>query len=136
VLRPSQLITLDWIAGATAGVLMLALRGWLAELYRLPASLLFIIAVANLGYASFSFVLFLRRRGEYVPLLRVVAVANILWGVVCVILAVVWFGVASLFGLASLLGEAVLVGGLGLLEWRARRVVAPALVKRWPVLGN
>lgn len=48
-MRPRTLIRIDWIAGATAGVLMLALRGWLTDLYALPAGLLLAIGPANLA---------------------------------------------------------------------------------------
>lgn len=121
--RPSHrlsartLITIDWIGGATAGALMLALHPWLAGFFALPRRLLLVIAAANLGYAAVSFTLARRRRGEHVPGLRIIAAANIAWGVVCVVFAVQWFRSASIFGLAQLLGEAVLVGGLGAVEW-------------------
>jgi hypothetical protein len=109
----------DWIAGAVVGTLMLALRGWLAGVYSLPDELLLVMGVANLAYAGFSFTLAMLSRGDRVPFLRVVAVANMLWAVGCVVLAVVWFGKASLFGIGQLVGEAIFVGGLGVLEWRA-----------------
>ena len=58
-------------------------------------------------------------QGDRVPLLRVVAVANMIWAIICAVLAVVWFGEGSAFGVGSLDGESVFVGGLGVLEWRA-----------------
>jgi hypothetical protein len=109
----------DWIAGAVVGVLVLSLRGWLAELYSLPVDLLLVIGLANLAYACVSFTLAMLSRGDRVPLLRVVAVANVIWAVICAVLAVVWFGEGSVFGVGSLLGEGVFVGGLGVLEWLA-----------------
>lgn len=116
-MTPRALITTDWIAGATAGVLMLVVHPWLSGWYVLPQDLLRNIALANLGYATVSFTLARRSRGARVPGLRLMAVANMLWGVVCVALGVWWFDRASVWGLAQLFGEAVLVGGLGLVEW-------------------
>jgi hypothetical protein len=118
-MRAGRLIWIDWIAGATVGSLVLVLRDWLTDFYRLPGDLLWVIGLANLAYAGVSFTLALRSRGDHVPFLRVVAAANILWAVGCAVLAVVWFGRASLFGMGQLIGEAVFVGGLGVLEWRA-----------------
>lgn len=118
-MRAGRLIWIDWIAGATVGTLVLVLRDWLTDFYRLPGDLLWVIGIANLAYAGISFTLALRSRGDHVPFLRVVATANILWAVGCAVLAVVWFGRASLFGMGQLVGEAVFVGGLGVLEWRA-----------------
>lgn len=117
MIRARTLITIDWIGGATAGALMLALHPWLAGLFALPRRLLLVIAAANLGYAAVSFTLARLSRGEHVPGLRFIAAANMAWGVVCLTLAVRWFERASVFGLAQLLGEAMLVGGLGAVEW-------------------
>jgi hypothetical protein len=119
LIRAGVLIWVDWIAGAAAGVLMLSLRDWLADLYSLSADLLLVVGLANLAYAGVSFTLAMLSRGDRVPLLRVVAAANVIWAVVCAVLAVVWFGEASLFGMGQLVGEAVFVGGLGVLEWLA-----------------
>jgi hypothetical protein len=41
------------------------------------------------------------------------------WAVVCLSLAIIWFGEASALGVAQLIGEALFVGGLGVLEWQA-----------------
>ena len=114
-----MLIGIDWIGGAVVGSLVLSLRGWLTGLYALPGELLLVMGLANLGYAGVSFTLALLRRGDRVPLLRVVAVANMAWALLCSGWAVVWFGKASVFGVGQLIAEAVFVGGLGLLEWRA-----------------
>jgi hypothetical protein len=124
-IRASQLIWVDWIAGAVVGTLVLSIRGWLASLYSLPSDLLLVMGLANLAYACVSFTLAMLSRGDRVPLLRMVAMANMLWAIGCSVLAVVWFGQASIFGLGQLIGEAVFVGGLGVLEWRAAAVGVP-----------
>jgi hypothetical protein len=118
-LRAGALIRADWMAGAAAGALMLALHGWLARLYALPEALLLLIGLANLGYAAVSFTLDRLSRGDQVPLLRLIAVANMGWALLCLAWAARWAGEASAFGMLQLLGEAVFVGGLGALEWRA-----------------
>ncbi len=119
LIRAGVLIWVDWIAGAVVGALVLALRGWLADLYALPADLLLGMGLANLAYAGVSFTLAMRSRGDRVPFLRAVAAANVAWAVFCAALAVAWVGEASPFGVGQLVAEAVFVGGLGLLEWQA-----------------
>ncbi len=118
MIRPGVLIWIDWIAGAVVGALTLSLRGWLTDLYALPGNLVLFMGVANLAYAAVSFTLAMLSRGDRVPLLRVVAVANIAWALLCLTWALVWFGEASVFGTGQLVAEAVFVGGLGILEWR------------------
>lgn len=123
--RPSFLVQIDWIAGMSVGVLILCLHRWLAELYAFPPNVLLGMGLTNLGYGCFSFILAWLRRGEQVPLFRVLASANLLWALVCVVLAGLWFRDASTLGVAALVIEALLVGGLGLLEWRASRLWQP-----------
>lgn len=123
--RRRQLLWVDGLAGAVAGVAMLILGGWLSELYQLPRNLLFLNALANLAYASYS--LSLARRITRPPnLIRLLVVANLTWAVVCLRWAFIHSETASLFGLAHLVGEALFVGGLACLEWRWRELLRTA----------
>ncbi len=118
------------MAAALAGVLVWLCAGWLADLYALPRDLLLTIAAVNLLYASGSGSLALRERPPQ-SLIAMLAVANVVWAVVCLTLAVRHAGTASLFGLGHLLGEALLVGGLACLEW-AWRAGAPTARRGLP----
>ncbi len=110
---------IDATAAALAGVVVLFVSGWLSGWYGLPQELLISIGVVNLVYASYSGSLAMRTRRPKSLILFLVS-ANLLWSVVCVILALIYRDTATLFGLAHLLGEALFVGGLGGLEWRWR----------------
>lgn len=122
LIRAGLLIRVDWMGGAVVGVLVLALHGWLASLYQLPGELVLFTGFANLTYACISFTLSQLRQGDRVPFLRFVAVANVLWALVCILLAAIYVRDASVFGLGQLISEAALVGCLGVLEWQAARV--------------
>jgi hypothetical protein len=90
-----HLLWIDCTAGALAGILVLALSGWLAPLEGLPREVLLFTGAMNLVYASYSCSLVLRRRR---PLLLVTLVAaNLAW---CwyVALAVAYRAVATPFG--------------------------------------
>ncbi len=114
-----HLLWIDCTAGALAGVAMLLLMDWLAALYGMPADLLVFMGVANVLYASYSLSLAIRRTRT--PLmLNTLIVANGVWALVCIGLAVRWAGTASLFGMAHLLTEALFVGRLARLEWKWR----------------
>ncbi len=116
---PRKLLWVDCTAGALAGVAMLSLSGWLASLYALPRGLLLFMGAANLVYASYSFSLAVRnRRSE--GSIKLLALANLGWAAVCVGLAIVFWGSATLLGAGHLVGEAIIVGGLGRLEWARR----------------
>ncbi len=115
-----HLLWVDCIAGGIVGLGMLLLRDWLVLLYELPASILVVMALANLVYASFSFSL-VRRPTRPRSQLKLLAGANIAWGVVCLgLLATGPSGV----GIALLVFEAIFVAGLGLLEARSLDLLA------------
>jgi hypothetical protein len=109
----------DCTAAALAGVAVLALSGWLAELHALPQELLLFIGAVNLAYACYSFSLAIRSRRPKWSI-HLLVFANVCWTVVCLALAVVFAGSATVFGLGHLVGEAAFVGGLAGLEWRWR----------------
>ncbi len=116
---------IDATAAALAGVVVLFVSGWLSGWYGLPQELLISIGVVNLVYASYSSSLAMRMRRPKALILFLVS-ANLLWSVVCVVLALIYRDTATLFGLAHLLGEGLFVGGLGGLEWRWRDLLLAA----------
>jgi hypothetical protein len=114
-----NLLWVDCVAGALAGVLVLMFSGWLSGLHALPRELLLLNGAVNLLYASCSFSLAVRARRPR-SLITLLVFANLSWAVVCLCLAAVFAGSATVFGIGHLVGEAIFVGGLAGLEWRWR----------------
>lgn len=98
---------------------MLLLLDWLTALYGMPTELLIFIGAANVLYASYSLSLAIRRTRTPL-LLNALIVANSVWALVCIGLAMRWAGTATMFGMAHLLAEALFVGRLASLEWKWR----------------
>lgn len=98
---------------------MLLLGTWLSGLYALPRDLPLFMGAVNLLYASYSFSLAVRARRSRSSI-NLLVIANLAWVPVCLGLAVVFSGSATLFGLGHLAGEAIFVGGLAILEWSQR----------------
>jgi len=114
-----HLLWVDSGAGLFAGAAVLALSGWLSELYALPRPLLVAIGGANLAYGVYAGALARRRRRPYRLVVLLIA-ANATWGVLCGLAAARFAGTASGLGLAHLVGEGLVVGGLAAVEWRMR----------------
>ncbi|QKE65658.1 hypothetical protein HNE05_03815 [Aquipseudomonas campi] len=112
-----NLLWVDGLAAASAGVLMLAIGDRLSSWYQLPPALLQLIGLVSLGYATYSLSLAMRARRPR-TLIVLLVIANSLWAAACLRWAVVFAPTASPWGLAHLLGESAFVGGLALLEWR------------------
>ena len=114
-----DLLWLDSRAGLIVGAAMLALAGWLAELYRMPLAWVVGIGLVNLLYGSCS-ALLARRAERPRALLLLLIGANAAWALGCVAAAALLRDRVSPLGVASLLAEGVFVGGLAALEWHQR----------------
>lgn len=120
-----NLLWIDCMAGASVGVLVLALSAWLSGVYGLPVAFLWFLGAVNLTYGCYSFSLALRqiRRRSGVYLL---IIANGAWAALCIVFAALFWETATPFGIASLVAEAIFVGTLARLEWRWRHQLITA----------
>lgn len=114
-----NLLWIDCMAGAFAGVLVLSFYEWLSRLYSLPPGILHFMGLVNLLYATYSFSL-AKRRARPKALIILLAAANGPWTFVCLGLATHFFETATFLGIGLLVGEAIFVGGLASLEWKWR----------------
>jgi hypothetical protein len=119
------ILWLDCSGGLLVGGMMVACSAWLSRLYQLPPRLYFAIAAANITYGVFSLFLALRRRRP-LSLIVTLAAANTLWGGVCIVMAAVMLGRASVFGLGHILTEGAVVFALAYGEWRCRHLLVRA----------
>lgn len=118
-----QLLWVDCLAGATAGTLMLTLHRVLASWYGVPVGLLLGMGAVNLVYARCSWWL-ARRSPRPRRQVAAMAIANMAWAPVCLVLAWSVRETATALGFASLGFEACFVGALGWLEWRYRELLS------------
>lgn len=114
-----RLLWVDGLGGLVVGVIVILLFGWLSELEGLPQKVLIFTGVANLVYGSFSTSL-AARRVRPLKLIVFLAIANIAWSPVCLLLAIQFSESITSVGIVHLIGEGLYVGGLGCLEWRWR----------------
>nr|WP_316641853.1 hypothetical protein [uncultured Roseateles sp.] len=114
-----KLLWIDGAAAALAGVAVLSFSGGLSQLHAIPQDLLLFIGAINLLYACYSCSLAVRARRP-ISLIKLLVFANGFWALICLGLAVMFAGTATIFGLGHLLGEALFVGGLTSFEWRWR----------------
>ncbi len=124
------MLWVDSGAGATAGILVLLLHSWLVELHQLPASWVWLIGAANLGYACYSGSLALRAStARRVPRVAVdgLILANFTWTFVCAGMLLGHWSRVSSWGIAHLLGEGAFVAALAALELRVVRPETTAL---------
>jgi hypothetical protein len=118
-LGPSNILWLDCLGAAAAGVGVLALSNWLSRLYALPRPFVITLGVANLLYGAYSGSLAVRAQRP-LALVKLLVFANAAWMVFCLVAAVRLMAQASIFGLAHLIFEGCYVGWLASVEWNLR----------------
>lgn len=118
-----HILWLDCGGGLLVGSAMLILSGWLLPLYRMPALLYDLVAGTNLAYGCSSLFLALspRRASRAVAAL---AMANGIWGMLCLALALWYMGQVTIFGLGHFVLEGGFVIWLGWSEWRDRHLLS------------
>jgi hypothetical protein len=117
-LRP-KLLWIDGLGAALVGAVVVLLHTVLSAWYRLPEHFVLLLGVVNLAYASYSLSL-ARRARRPIALIRLLVLGNLVWAVLCLRWAVLFWATAAPFGLVHLVGEGLYVGGLACLEWRWR----------------
>ena len=119
-----KILWLDSGAAAIVGVLVVALREWLAGVYGLSPELVLFMGVSNLAYASYSGLLAARAGGGRRPSRRaieVLVIANACWLVVCSAVIGMTWKTASVLVLAQIAVEGIFCGALAVTEWRVVR---------------
>ena len=120
-----NLLWVDCIGAALAGVVVIIFSGWLSNLEGVPQGVLIFAGAANLLYASYSFSL-ARRAERPMRRIRLLVGANLTWALVCLGLVIAFATTATPFAFIHFVGEAVYVGGLAVLEWRYRTLLLSA----------
>ncbi len=117
-----NLLWVDCVGAALAGVLVLSFSSRLGVMEGLPHEVLLFSGAANLGYGSYSCAL-ARRKKCPMHLLKVLVVANLMWPLVCIGILFQYHQLITPFAWIHLAGEALYVGGLAIVEWRYRKAL-------------
>ena len=111
-----RILWIDCIGALLVGAVVFFAFEALAALERLPVSVVLSMSAVNLVYGAYS--LFVTTRSPRPALLvKVLAIANMFWLVICVAIAITYRNQVSGLGLLHVLGEGVYVACLGAFEW-------------------
>ncbi|GAB57973.1 hypothetical protein [Rheinheimera nanhaiensis] len=118
-----NILHLDGSAGFTVGILLLLFPNWFGDLYKLPISIILLLATANVCYGVYALWLAFskQRTSASVALL---AVANAAWFPVCIAIVLIYAQTASVVGLTFISLEALFVAFLSFYEWNNRHLLA------------
>ena len=114
--RKQKILWVDCLGGLLVGVIVLCACQPISRLDNLPLGIIVGVGIANLVYGSFSLWL-TTRHSRPRSLIKLLAIANMLWLVVCIVIVVTNWQQISIFGILHKLGEGLFVASLGYLEW-------------------
>ncbi len=109
------LLWIDCVGALVVGGLVLTGYRFLSDWYHVDWRLILFMGLANILYGCYSLSLAIRRHRP-LPLIVLLAIANMGWAAICLALLWTQWHVISLLGVVHLFGEAIYVASLGLME--------------------
>ncbi len=111
----SKILWIDFIMGATTGLLGLVFLSFFTSTLGFPENIIIWISAITLLYSLFALKLATMKTPS-IPQLRILIFANWTWTIISLGISVFHFSDATLFGKAFLILQIIVVGGLAWLE--------------------
>ena len=115
----SRILWVDCIGGLVVGFVVLVFCQLISNWENLPLATVVLMGAANLAYGVYSLFVTTRKKRPLI-LVKMLAIANITWLLVCVAIAAMYWRQISLIGIVHVIGEGIYVAGLGFVEWKMK----------------
>ena len=119
ILNTQNVLWVDCLGGLLVGVLVLLFSNLISEWDALPLTIIRFVGFANLVYGSYS-IWVTTRNPRKIILVKILALANMAWLIVCITIIVMHWSEISWFGTIHKLVEGIYVASLGVIEWKWR----------------
>ena len=119
----SRLLWVDCIGGLVVGFVVLVFCQLISSWENLPLETVVLMGAANLAYGVYSLFVTTRKKRPLI-LVKMLAIANITWLLVCVVIAVIYWSQISPIGFVHVIGEGIFVASLGFVEWKMKESLA------------
>ena len=120
-----RILWLDCLGGLAVGVIVVAFCWPISNWEGLPLVVVLAMGMVNLAYGSFSLYV-TTRKNRPLSLIKILAIANMFWLLVCCVIVVVHWNQISILGILHLIGEGIYVAALGKVEWKLKDSLATA----------
>lgn len=118
-----RILWVDCLGALIVGCVVLSIYKLLSDWESLPTAIVFSMGIANLAYGSYS-VFVTTRKPRPLLMVKILAIANMFWLIVCVAIATAFWQQMSFLGVLHLVGEGIYVAALGLTEWKWRMLLS------------
>ena len=119
----SRILWVDCIGGLVVGFVVLVFCQLISSWENLPLATVVLMGAANLAYGVYSLFVTTRKKRPLI-LVKMLAIANMAWLLVCVVIAVIYWSQISPIGFVHVIGEGIFVAGLGFVEWKMKESLA------------
>lgn len=120
--RPRRLFLLDGLGALLTGGLLVGLLASMEPAFGMPRATLYPLALIAAVFAAYSLTMAIVAGRNWRPLLRGIAVANLLYCGLTAALVVLHWDVMTPLGIAYFAGESGIVGCLVAVEWSVARL--------------
>ena len=96
--RNFNILHIDGIAGLSVGIILFILHDWISITHNIPILTVFVFSAANVGYGIYASSLAFSQTRKVFSI-ALLAVLNLLWGVVCFSVVLFYSETLSLFGI-------------------------------------
>ena len=120
-LTPRNLFLLDGIGALVSAIMLGVVLVQFESFFGMPASVLQYLALAAGIFSVYSFSQYIRFPQNWAPYLRFIAIVNLLYCAVTLILVIFLYGQLTYGGILYFIGEIILVVTLALFELRTAK---------------
>jgi hypothetical protein len=111
-----RLFLIDGIGAVVTASLLAFLLVPYESTFGMPSRVLYVLAAIAAGFAVYSFACYLKQPSNWPPFLRIIAIANLSYCVLTLILLFVYRSQITIIGVAYFAGEILIVSALALYE--------------------
>ena len=120
-----KILWVDCLGGLFVGGAVLSICKLLSDWESLPTTIVFFMGVVNLVYGCYSLFV-VTRKPRPLLMIKALAIANMFWLIVCLVIAIAFWQQISVLGLLHVVGEGIYVFAIGLTEWKWRVLLSDA----------
>ena len=113
---PRQLFLVDALGAVVTAVLLTAVVAQFERAFGIPSRVVYVLAAIAAGFAVYSFTCYLTRPGNWPTFLRMIAIANLSYCVLTLIVLFVYRFDVTALGIGYFVGEVAIVAGLVVFE--------------------
>lgn len=114
--RPQRIFLVDGIGAILTAAMLLAILAQFEPTFGLPRRLVYILAAIAAGFAIYSLTCYFTEPPNWPRLLRAIAIANLAYCIITLILVVMFRSVVTALGFAYFTAEIIVVSTLAIYE--------------------